>query len=68
MKTIRYDEVIRFKAPSGFSSAVAAAAYREHQSTSEFLRQTVFERLRAAGVPLSSMMPWPLGNLARREL
>jgi hypothetical protein len=50
----RFDEVVRFKGPPGFLSAVAAAAFQDHTSVSEFLRRTVIARLREVGVPIEA--------------
>jgi hypothetical protein len=41
----RFPELVQFKAPDGFLSAVETAAHREHTSVSEFLRRCVFARL-----------------------
>jgi hypothetical protein len=57
MATIEFNEKLNFKAPDGFSCAVAAAAALEHCSMSEFIRQSVFRRLREVGVSLSQSSP-----------
>jgi hypothetical protein len=50
----QFSEVVRFKVPPGVLSAVAAAAYRDHTSISEFLRRTVIARLREVGVSIDA--------------
>jgi hypothetical protein len=49
---ILFNEMVQFKAPDGFLSAVATAARRDHMSVSEFLRRCAITRLREMGVPL----------------
>jgi len=47
-----FNELVQFKAPDGFLTAVTAAARRDHTSISEFLRRTILARLAEIGVPL----------------
>jgi hypothetical protein len=58
-----FREFIQFKAPDGFSAAVAAAARRDRTSMAEFLRRTVIARLDKIGLSLdpfgSAMSPKP---------
>jgi hypothetical protein len=50
----QFDELVQFKAPNGFSSAVATAAHRDHMSVSEFLRRCAIARLREMGVQIAN--------------
>jgi hypothetical protein len=47
-----FGELVQFKAPDGFLSAVAVAAHRDHTTMSEFLRRCAIARLREMGVEL----------------
>jgi hypothetical protein len=49
-----FSELIRFKAPEGFTATVATAARREHVSVSQFLRQCLIANLREMGLPLAA--------------
>jgi hypothetical protein len=51
----QFVELVQFKAPNGFLSAVAAAAHRDHMSVSEFLRRCAIARLREMGVPIQAV-------------
>ena len=64
MATIEFNEKLNFKAPVGFSCAVATAAAMEHCSMSEFIRQSVFRRLREVGVSLSQSSHRPAAAVA----
>lgn len=50
-----FDELVQFKAPNGFLSAVATAAHRDHTTISEFLRRCAIARLREMGVPIQTV-------------
>ena len=47
---MQYTEVMNFRGPRGFLSAVAEAAAREKLSQSEFARRALMERMERAGV------------------
>ena len=49
-----FGELVQFKAPDGFLSAVATAAHRGHTTVSEFLRRCAIARLREMGVPIDA--------------
>ena len=51
----RFDELVQFKAPVGFLSAVATAAHRDHTTVSEFLRRCAITRLREMGVQIQAV-------------
>jgi hypothetical protein len=53
----QFSEIVQFKAPDGFLSAVATAARRDYCSTSKFIRRCVIGRLREAGVLIESSGP-----------
>jgi hypothetical protein len=44
-----FPEQVQFKAPAGFTSAVAAVARREHTSVAEVLRRGMLAHLRQVG-------------------
>jgi len=50
-----FDELVQFKAPHGFLSAVATAAHRDHTTVSEFLRRCAIARLREMGVQIQAV-------------
>ena len=50
----QFREIVQFKAPNGFLSAVATAARIDHMSVSEFLRRSAIERMREMGVKLEA--------------
>jgi hypothetical protein len=50
----RFPELVQFKGPAGLSAALAAAADEEHTSMAEFIRRTLFARLREGGFSLNS--------------
>jgi hypothetical protein len=52
MQSTVFREFVQFKAPNGFSAAVAAAARRDRTSMAEFLRRTVIARLDEIGLSL----------------
>ena len=47
-------EVVRFKAPAGFMSALAEAAALDATNASEFIRRAALAKLREIGVSVSS--------------
>ena len=49
-----FGELVQFKAPNGFLSAVAIAARRDYMSVSEFLRRCAITRLREMGVQIQA--------------
>jgi hypothetical protein len=53
IQATRFNELVQFKAPDGFSAAVAAAARRDHTSIAEFIRRTMIARLNEVGLPLN---------------
>jgi hypothetical protein len=53
----QFGELVQFKAPNGFLSAVATAAHRDHMSVSEFLRRCAIARLREMGVQIQAVAP-----------
>jgi hypothetical protein len=50
-----FGELVQFKAPVGFLSAVATAAHRDHTTVSEFLRRCAITRLREMGVQIQAV-------------
>lgn len=48
----KFGQLVQFRAPTGLSEAIDAAARRKCQSKSEYLRQSVIVRLEADGVDL----------------
>jgi hypothetical protein len=46
----RFPDAMRVRVPPGLRAAVAAAAHRRHQSSPEWVRQTILHRLEADGV------------------
>jgi hypothetical protein len=52
MKATHFEEQIAFYGPTGMSTAITAAALRDHMTKSEFLRGVVLAHLREHGVPL----------------
>jgi len=52
-----FSELVQFKAPSGFLSAVTTAARQDYCSASEFIRRAVIGRLREAGVAIEPSKP-----------
>jgi hypothetical protein len=51
----QFGELVQFKAPTGFLSAVATAAHRDHTTVSEFLRRCAITRLREMGVQIQAV-------------
>jgi hypothetical protein len=49
---VSLSEVVRFRAPEGFTDALTRATARDLTSASEFVRRALFNRLREAGVPV----------------
>jgi hypothetical protein len=49
---VSFSEVVTFRAPVGFTAALARAAARDLTSPSEFTRRALLDRLREAGVPV----------------
>jgi hypothetical protein len=49
MLRTHFPELVQFKAPDGFKSAVVAAARRDHTAVSEFLRRCVIPHLPELG-------------------
>jgi hypothetical protein len=49
----RFDAMLKVRVPAGMPAAVAQAARRRHQSSSEYIRQLVLDRLMAEGVSLA---------------
>ncbi len=47
---VELTEVVRFKAPAGFMSALTQAASQDLSSASEFVRRALIEKLRERGV------------------
>jgi hypothetical protein len=58
---VRFPEILQFKAPAGFTSAVEAIAARDHTSVSEVLRRAMLAHLRQVGAPLKA------GDLSDRQ-
>jgi hypothetical protein len=52
MPATEFVEKINFKSVKGFSAAASTAAALEHCSMSEFIRRSVFGRMREVGVEL----------------
>jgi len=48
----QFSEIVQFKAPDGFLSAVATLARRDYCTVSEFIRRCVITRLREEGVAI----------------
>ena len=48
----QFSEIVQFKAPDGFLSAVASLARRDYCTVSEFIRRCVISRLREEGVTI----------------
>jgi uncharacterized protein with beta-barrel porin domain len=46
----RFQKLVQFRAPESLSGAIDAAARRDCQSKSEYIRRSVIERLRADGI------------------
>ncbi|WP_173815900.1 ribbon-helix-helix protein, CopG family [Nitrobacter vulgaris] len=46
----RHTKLLQFRAPESLSEAIDAAAKREFQSKSEYVRRSVIDRLRADGI------------------
>jgi hypothetical protein len=45
-----HTKLLQFRAPESLSEAIDAAAKREFQTKSEYVRRSVIDRLRASGV------------------
>jgi hypothetical protein len=48
----RFPDLVRFRAPAGFMSAIDAAARQHHQTASDYMRQLLVREMRRAGVTL----------------
>jgi hypothetical protein len=48
----QFSEIVQFKAPDGFLSAVSTLARRDYCTVSEFIRRCVISRLREEGVAI----------------
>jgi hypothetical protein len=55
MDAPKFKKLVQFRAPEFLSDAIDAAASRHLQSKSEYVRRSVFERLKADGVDLSQI-------------
>jgi len=47
---LRFNAMLKVRVPAGMPAAVAQAARRRHQSSSEYIRQLVLDRLSQEGV------------------
>lgn len=52
MDALKFDELVQFRVPPHLSEAIVAAAKQRCQSKSEYIRQSVVDRLRMDGVDL----------------
>ncbi|MGY3472459.1 hypothetical protein [Bradyrhizobium ottawaense] len=50
----KFEELVQFRAPINLSEAIGAAARQRCQSKSDYIRQTIVDRLRSDGVHLQS--------------
>jgi hypothetical protein len=48
----KFPAIVSFRAPAGFSQALATAAALRHQSSSDYLRQLVLREMQRDGVRL----------------
>ena len=51
--TLRFGAMLKVRVPVGLPAAVAQAARRRHQTSSEYIRQMVLDRLSQEGVALA---------------
>ena len=51
---VNFEQLVQFRAPANLSEAIDTAAKQRWQSRSEFIRQTIIERLRKEGIPLGA--------------
>jgi hypothetical protein len=53
-EAVRHEHLVQFRVPTKLSEAIDEAARQKCQSRSEYLRQSLIERLRADGVQLAN--------------
>jgi len=46
----KFEDLVQFRAPSNLSEAIDAAAKRRCQSKSDYIRQSVVDRLHSEGI------------------
>jgi hypothetical protein len=51
----KFQKLVQFRAPESLSDAIDAAAKRNCQSKSEYVRRSVIERLQANGIDPAQM-------------
>jgi hypothetical protein len=51
---LRFDAMLKVRVPAGMPAAVARVARRRHQTSSEYIRQLVLDRLSQEGVELGA--------------
>ncbi|OSI70483.1 ribbon-helix-helix domain-containing protein [Bradyrhizobium canariense] len=57
---VNFEQLVQFRAPANLSEAIDTAAKQRCQSRSEFIRQTVIERLRKEGISLGAETQYAL--------
>lgn len=50
-----HTKLLQFRAPESLSEAIDAAAKREFQTKSEYVRRSVIDRIKASGVDLKQL-------------
>ena len=65
MRTVNYDQMIRFLAPAVFVENARAAAARDGTTLSEFCRAAISARLKECGVVPGVQKQEQSGNAAR---
>ncbi|WP_168202953.1 hypothetical protein [Tardiphaga sp. vice352] len=51
---LKYEDLLQVRAPASLSTAIRIAATRKLTTSSEYVRQSVIDRLKADGVELSA--------------
>ncbi|WP_018459721.1 ribbon-helix-helix protein, CopG family [Bradyrhizobium sp. WSM4349] len=65
---VNFEQLVQFRAPVNLSEAIDTAAKQRCQSRSDFIRQTIIERLQREGIPLGADTQYALvsdGQLVR---